>query len=112
MHGVLSSINENTATVVYTPDPGFAEEDSFSFKIGNQVTSLHTVTIKVQDQPTLLTSQQAARVNNIDDRHDSNDHNTDHGGHNKVKLAHASNTPGGRLFSPAFAPPSHDHNDN
>ena len=43
-----STINQDTGTVIYTPDPGFAGTDSFRFKVNNgKVDSSNTGTVNI-----------------------------------------------------------------
>jgi Caspase domain/Bacterial Ig domain len=35
LHGTLSNINQNTGSVIYTPNPGFTGTDSFTFKVND-----------------------------------------------------------------------------
>ena len=47
-HGTLSSINQDTGIVTYTPNLGFTGTDSFTFKVNDgKVDSSNTATVNV-----------------------------------------------------------------
>ena len=64
--GAISSLNPNTGAIVYTPNPGFAGDDSFSFTASDGQTSSAPamILIAVGAQPTVSLSAQSLGFGN------------------------------------------------
>jgi len=59
LHGTLTSINQDTGNVTYTPNQGFTGIDSFTFKINDGKvgsTNVGTVNIKVNGAASVSSS--------------------------------------------------------
>ncbi len=65
-HGVVSSLNANTGSIIYTPNPGFSGDDTFSFTASDGQTSSAPalILIAIGVQPTVSLSAQSLGFGN------------------------------------------------